>query len=368
MKKNRKKNLKSGFTTGTAAAAATAAALTMLLENKSVIKVRVKILSGGFLTIPVKNCFKIDKDRACAMVVKNAGDDPDVTNRAEIGAYVTISDFSGSNGKKEIIISGGNGVGVVTKPGLEISVGMHAINFGPLKMILNSVLKVLNKNKADIRVNVEIFVPEGENLAQKTLNSRLGILGGISILGTTGIVRPLSHDAYTATIKAALSVAKAEQREIVVFTTGRRSERFSMKLLPDLFDDSFIQIGDFFKYSLTCAVEIGFNKIYIAVFFAKAVKMAQGFAHTHAAKSELSLKSLSSWVKEAVADKELADAIEQANTARHAFDIIMEKDPEIISVVGKKMVDSAKKFAGSNQHITGIIFDYNGGVVFNSGK
>ncbi len=365
MEKNRK-DLKSGFTTGAAASAGTIAALIMLIENRLISETKIKILSGGFLTIPVKNCFRIDRNKACAIVIKNAGDDPDVTNKAEIGTNVTISNTSGSYGEKEIIISGGSGVGVVTKPGLEIPVGLPAINSGPLKMILNSVLEVLNNNDLHIRVKVEVFVPDGENLAKKTLNSRLGILGGISILGTTGIVRPMSHDAYTATIKAALSVAKAEKRKVVVFTTGRRTERFSMELLSSFFDDSFIQIGDFFKYSLTCAVKIGFDTIYIAVFFAKAVKMAQGFAHTHAAKSELSLKSLSSWIKETAGDKSLADEIEQANTARHAFDIIMGKNPDIISIVGKKMVVSAKKFTGTHQHITGIIFDYNGKVVFNS--
>ncbi len=151
-------------------------------------------------------------------------------------------------------------------------------------------------------------MPKGRLLAEKTLNARLGILGGISILGTTGIVRPMSHEAYEATIVSSLSVARAGGCGRVVLTTGRRSERFAQSAMPDLPEIAFIQIGDFFKISLEAAAQKGIAGITLAVLFGKAVKMAQGFAHTHAAKSDLSLAVLSEWAMEVTSDQGIQQA------------------------------------------------------------
>ena len=195
-------------------------------------------------------------------------------------------------------------------------------------------------------MRTEIFVPRGKKLAEKTLNARLGILGGISILGTTGIVRPMSHEAFIATIKSALSVARASGLSRVVLTTGRRSERFSQAHWRRIPPEAFIQIGDFFKLSLAAAAKKGFSHITLAVFFGKALKMAQGVPHTHAAKSSLVLSQLSGWAWEVTKDSGLSEKISAANTARHAFDIIRENHPEVISHVGQQIVKSAKSFAG----------------------
>ena len=167
-------------------------------------------------------------------------------------------------------------------------------------MIVQAIKDVLDELPA-MQVEticVEVFVPRGKFLAEKTLNARLGIIGGISILGTTGVVRPMSHEAYETTIASSLSVARAGSCTQVVLTTGRRSERFAQDAIRNLPEIAFIQIGDFFKISLEAAVQKGVSTITLAVLFGKAVKMAQGFAHTHAAKSDLSLTVLSEWAME----------------------------------------------------------------------
>ena len=292
-------HLKSGFTTGTAAAAAAKAAAILLVSGCAPDVVDIRLLTGDSIRIPVHRSRLISGCQAVATVIKDAGDDPDVTHGAEIGAVVTCyrrsNDFTmqeeaGGKRHPRIVITGGEGVGQVTLPGLEIPPGQAAINLGPRKMIDQAIEDVLDVRFVDDKITVQIFVPEGRRLAEKTMNARLGILGGISILGTTGIVRPMSHEAYVATIASSLSVARAAGCSQVVLTTGRRSERFAQSVFPVLPALGFIQIGDFFKLALQAASQNGFTRITLAVLFGKAVKMAQGFAHTHAAKADLSLR------------------------------------------------------------------------------
>ena len=306
---------------------------------------------------------------AICSVIKDAGDDPDVTHKAEIGARVSLLDSdarSGTGKRPQVIISGGEGVGRVTKPGLEVDPGQPAINPGPQKMIAQAIEEVLKKHRLDGTVCTEIFVPQGKKLAEKTLNARLGILGGISILGTTGVVRPMSHDAFIATIESALSVARACGLNQVVLTTGRRSERFAQDFWGRIPPEAFIQIGDFFKMSLTSAAQKGFDQITLAVFFGKALKMAQGVPHTHAAKSAMTMNRLADWVLDISGDQKLSKTVLAANTARHAFDLLQKPCPEAISHVGRQIVEAAKKFAGINLKIRSVIFDYHGNIYFDS--
>ncbi len=372
--------LKSGFTTGTAAAAAAKAALIRIVTGKNPVLVDIPLLTGDRIRIPVHDCKLISGCSASATIIKDAGDDPDVTHGAEIGAIVTLCPDAGfqehpqgETGKESlnITITGGEGVGQVTLPGLEIPPGEPAINPGPRKMIVQAVKDVLDElpQKQIDKVSaicVEVFVPRGKILAQKTLNARLGIIGGISILGTTGIVRPMSHEAYEATIASALSVARAGGCNQVILTTGRRSERFAQTAIPGLPEIAFIQIGDFFKISLEAASQKGFSTITLAVLFGKAVKMAQGFAHTHAAKSDLSLAVLSERAMAVTGDKDFSLRLGLANTARHALSMIMESNPELIPDVGKRMIAAARRFAGKKAAIHGMIFDYTGTVLYTS--
>ena len=358
------KRLKKGFTTGAAAAAATKAALLLLVSGKKPESVEILFLNGEKKHIDIKSVKKMSENKAAAIVVKDAGDDPDITHKAEIGANVILSDLKPS----AVNITGGNGVGKITKPGLELPVGEPAINPGPRTMIQNSVTDVFARfNTGHTRVDIEIFVPKGKILAKKTLNARLGILGGISILGTTGIVTPMSHDAYIATIKSGVSVAAAIGMDTLFFTTGRRSERFAMMLFPKFKEEAFIQTGDFFKASLDMAcLNPEIKTIVYTIFFGKAVKMALGFEHTHAAKSELTLKKLSKWANTVTKNKSLAKNIADANTARHAFSYIYPKYPEVISFVGKKIKENAKGFTDFKKDIRVIILDFDGKVAFDT--
>jgi cobalt-precorrin-5B (C1)-methyltransferase len=227
-------------------------------------------------------------------------------------------------------------------------------------MISNSINEMLAAHPTDVGIHVEVFVPEGERLAKKTLNARLGIVGGLSILGTTGIVRPMSHEAYVATIEKAMDVARAAGLKHLVLTTGRRSERFAQDRWPELADESFIQIGDFFQVAMAAAASRGFSSVSLAVFFGKAVKMAQNVPHTHAAKSELTLKTLARWTLEKTSNPELADRIEASNTARHAFDPLKESAPVVIAHVAEQARRCAVGFSGNKVRVHCVIFDYDG--------
>jgi cobalt-precorrin-5B (C1)-methyltransferase len=368
-----KRKLKTGFTTGTAAAAAAKGALSYLLEGHMPSSVNIELLTGDKMAIPIHHCERKAENKAKCTVIKDAGDDPDVTHKAEIGANVTLEAPPAPSGTQTnhhhgIQISGGVGVGKITKPGLEMPPGEPAINSGPRKMINQAIKDTLAKHDIQRGVSVEVFVPKGAEIAKKTLNARLGILGGISILGTTGLVRPMSHDAFIATINSALSVARASGNSKVILTTGRRSERYAQQLWPFLPEEAFIQIGDFFKRSLEMAAGQGFAQITLAVFFGKALKMAQGVPHTHAAKSRLTLDKLSEWARRITRNSNLSQKIIAANTARHAFDMIYPDHPEVIAQVGKQVISSAKMFAGKTVQIHCLIFDYEGNVAYDSTK
>ena len=364
--KQRKQRLRTGFTTGAAAAAAAKGALHCLLAGEKPDHVRIAFLTGDKIRIDIDSIAVENDGSAVCTVVKDAGDDPDITHRAVVGARVSMGGAGDEESPPLVAITGGIGVGTVTKPGLEVPVGQPAINSGPRQMITAEVRELLRRYGRSHSVRVEVFVPEGVRLAQKTLNPRLGILGGLSILGTTGIERPMSHDAYIATIESSLSVARAAGLDHAVLTTGRRSERFAQMLWEDLREEAFIQIGDFFKASLTAAAGSGFCSVALTVFFGKAVKMAQGTPHTHAARSSLTLERLSVWTREITGDGDLAEAVACANTARHAFDLLNGRHQAVISHVGRTMVDAAGRFAGPGLAIRGVIFDYSGAPVFDS--
>ena len=362
-----KKKLRSGFTTGTAAAAAVKGALRLLTENRAPKAVYIAFLSEGGVTIPLERVERLSKTKAICTVIKDAGDDPDITHRAEIGAEVELSMRAASaEGPVGLQIEGGEGVGTVTKPGLEMPPGAPAINPGPRRMIRAAVNDVLAGRRRAFKVRARIFVPRGEILARKTLNARLGIIGGISILGTTGIVRPMSHAAYTATIRSALSVAAASGSRTAVLTTGRRSERFAQAALPDLAAESFVQIGDYFRFAIEAAAALRTRSVIIAVFFGKALKMAQGIPHTHAAKAALVLEQLAEWTQAATGDASLTLDIRDANTARQAFELLKDRAPFMFGTVARRIVRSAARFAKNPMAVRCILFDYDGRIACNS--
>jgi cobalt-precorrin-5B (C1)-methyltransferase len=363
-RRNKKRKLREGFTTGTAAAAATKGALQLLLTGFPLSPISVTLPEARVLKLPLHRYSHEGNIFICS-VVKDGGDDPDVTHGAEIGARVRI--LGATEGDTEIVFRAGEGVGRVTKPGLPVKVGEPAINPVPRQMIQWAVEEVLDACGVDKaqKIEVEIFVTDGEALAKKTLNHRLGIVGGLSILGTTGIVRPLSNRAYRETIKAALSVAQSAGDELVL-STGGKSERFARRLLTHLSEESFVQIADFYGFSLKAAAKSGFSKVTHAVFIGKLVKMAMGLHYTHASSGNMDLGIIGKIAIETGESAELSGRLARANTARHSLEIMEETGTKskIIPRLVEKAIEVSKKHSKGKLDIHLLLFDYSGQLIF----
>jgi cobalt-precorrin-5B (C1)-methyltransferase len=301
--------LRSGYTTGACAAAAAQAATIALLQQETVNQVQTDLPGAAQASFKVNRCV-FDRGQASCSVIKDAGDDPDVTHGAEIWATVSWKDEPGIN------ITGGRGVGVVTKPGLEIPAGMAAINPVPRQIIERSVTKVTRNKLKGKGIQVTISVPSGEKLAKRTLNPRLGILGGISILGTTGIVIPYSVNAYKACISQALDVAVACGCHQVVLTTGRRSERFAQSELA-LAEECFVQAGDFIGYSLEECVRSGLHKVIVWGMTGKISKLAAGHLYTNISDSKVDIGFLAGVAAGCGVPSETINYLKAAVTANH---------------------------------------------------
>lgn len=311
--KVRKQALRTGWTTGTCAAAAAKAASTALITGESQNTVEIGLPSGRRVRFPVAECTLTAREQAQAVVVKDAGDDPDVTHGARLTVTVRWRDLPG------IELDGGVGVGVVTKPGLGLEVGAAAINPVPRAMITQSVGEAIDLTQRGI--TVVISVPGGEKMARKTTNARLGIIGGISILGTTGIVRPFSTASWRASVEQAISVLAAQGEDTVVLCTGGRTEKGAMRLLPDLPEVCFVEVGDFTGAALRRAVEHGLTRVVFAGMAGKLTKLAAGVLMTHYTRSKVSLDLLRDITLAAGGDQDLAERVADANTARHAAEL-----------------------------------------------
>jgi cobalt-precorrin-5B (C1)-methyltransferase len=253
---------------------------------------------------------------ALAGVVKDAGDDPDVTHGAEIFATVRRVPEPG------IHLRGGPGVGIVTRRGLELPVGSPAINPVPQCMIRQAVADLLGTDRPEPGVDVTISVPGGEELAQRTFNARLGIVGGISILGTTGIVRAMSTAAWRASVLQAIDVAAANDVRHIVLSTGGRSERFAQRLYPELPEMAFVEMGIFTGASLQRAAERGVGRVSLCGMIGKLSKTAAGKMQTHVAGNQVDCAFLAGVARDLGAPPGLVDAVAAANTARHVQELI----------------------------------------------
>src|SRR5574337_255256 len=259
-----------GYTTGSCATAAAKAAAIGLFTGNIPDEVEIDTPIGTKLRLKIYHKQLSADDAACA-VQKDAGDDPDVTNGCYVHAKVE------RNFTQTIEIDGGEGVGRVTKPGLQVPVGHAAINPVPRRMIESAVREVVGK---DTGVKVIISVPNGSTLAEKTFNPKLGIVGGISIIGTTGIVRPMSEDAFKTSLLCGLDIAQGIGYETVVLVPGSLGER-SMLNLVNIPKDQIIQISNFVVFMLDAAQKRHFKKVILAGHPGKLVKLLLGDFHTH---------------------------------------------------------------------------------------
>ena len=308
-----KRGTRTGFTTGACSAAAARAAVLGLVHG-AVPGVVECLLPNGQLVEFTVNDGRTDGERAHAMVIKDAGDDPDCTDKAHLTADVCLRrDLPG-----EVSLQGGFGVGTVTMPGLGLAVGGPAINPVPRRNIEHNVRLAGESLLDEAGFEVTLSVPQGLEMAKKTLNARLGILGGISILGTSGIVKPYSTAAYRASVVQGVQVAATTGAGVVVLTTGGRTEKFVMEEMPELPQACFVQMGDFLRYALGAAVKAGLPRVVIGGMVGKLTKIAQGETITHAGRAEVDTGLLADLCAGIGVPADVCADIRAAETARYA--------------------------------------------------
>jgi cobalt-precorrin-5B (C1)-methyltransferase len=343
--------LRRGWTTGTCAAAAAKAAFAALVTGEFPDPVEVTLPRGERPSFALATTRK-NQGAATAGVIKDAGDDPDVTHGALVCATVRLAP-RGSG----IVFRAGKGVGMVTRPGLPVAPGEPAINPVPRQMIRDAIGEVAAQSRYAADAEVEISIPGGEALATKTLNGRLGIVGGLSILGTTGIVVPYSCSAWIHSIHSGINVARAAGLDHIVGSTGANSESGAQKLygLPDI---ALIDMGDFAGGMLKYLRRHPVPRVTIAGGVAKVSKLAQGLTDLHSKRGEVDLLALAELAKAAGGSADLRDRIVTANTAAQAFALAAAAG----IALGDKVARAAQKtaadvVAGCDIAIEIVVFD-----------
>lgn len=350
-----RRGMRTGYTTGACSAAAAKAATMALITGVAPSEVTIHLPIGRDATFVLHSC-EMYPVGCCCSVIKDAGDDPDVTHGAEIWADVQWTDTPG------IHVRGGEGVGVVTLPGLGLEVGGPAINPVPRRMITESVLQATVGALGERGLTVEISVPKGAELAKKTLNGRLGIVGGISILGTTGIVQPYSTASWQASVEQAIDVAAANGAQHIVLCTGGRAERFARAIL-ELPPVAFVEMGPFTGKALRRSVRDGLKRVSLAGMVGKFSKLAQGNFQIHARESQVDPRFLAEVARSAGASNELAGRIEDANTARHVQEMVREHFPAFFEALAVRVATQAHAYVQGHLQIDAILFDFDGMVL-----
>jgi cobalt-precorrin-5B (C1)-methyltransferase len=308
-----RKTLRRGWTTGACAAAAAKAAAIALQSGAFPEAVDIPLPRGGRAVFSVAEGW-LSENEATAVVIKDAGDDPDVTHGARI--TVTLSPRQ----EPGLAYRAGPGVGVVTLPGLGLEVGEPAINPVPRQMIAAAIGEVVSLDSSGFLVTVA--VPGGEEMAAKTSNPRLGIVGGISILGTTGIVKPFSTAAWRASVAQAVDIAAARNLDTVVLATGSRTDRAAQRYFSHLDPGCFIEVGDFTGFAIRRAAKKGLETVVLVAMPGKLAKLASGIGMTHWTRSQVPLEVFVEAVREVGGPSDLAEQVSRAKTARHAFEIL----------------------------------------------
>ena len=300
-------SLHSGLTTGTCATAAAIAATIKLLKSETPEEVPVVLPNGETIHVAV------GYGEDCAYCVKDAGDDPDVTNGLEIGA---VAEHTLMQGKRSlIVIEGGMGVGTFTLPGFDYPPGSPAINKAPREMICKNIEPLIDEHTP---LNITVFVPQGEEIARRTFNPRLGIEGGISIIGVSGIVKPFSEEAFIDSIRKCMTVAKASGSDRVVINSGGKSERFVKGLYPDLPAQAFVEYGNYIGETLKIAHELDIRNVTLGVMLGKAVKLAAGHLDTHSRRATMDKAFVKQLLDEAHCDVDITPI----TLARELWDLL----------------------------------------------
>ena len=357
MQVKKAKGTRKGYTTGACSAAATRAATIGLLTGKVPEKIESLLPNGQrvIFTVIEGSC---NSQHAHAVIIKDAGDDPDCTNKAHLTADVDL--LTGQS--DQVILSGGQGVGTITMRGLGLEVGGPAINPVPRKNIEDNVREVATELLKQHGLKVTISVPGGEKMAKKTLNDRLGIINGISILGTTGIVHPYSTAAFRASVVQGIEVAANQGLDTVVLTTGGRTEKFTLRERPDLQPACFVQMGDFLGPALDAAKENQLHHIIIGGMVGKLTKIAQGETITHARRNPVNTELLADMAATIGADQATCEAIKAGQTARFAGECMDELglSSAFYQELSKRVVDTLKSRYPNDFIYTILVCDFDG--------
>ncbi|HUQ06286.1 MAG TPA: cobalt-precorrin-5B (C(1))-methyltransferase [Kofleriaceae bacterium] len=348
-----RRGLRTGFTTGACSAAAAKAAARFLVRGDTLTAIETTLPNRSHVTFPLARLERIGALARCG-IVKDAGDDPDCTHGAELVAEVELRDAPG------IELRGGDGVATVTRPGLGLDVGGSAINPVPRRNITEMVAEELAGGGAI----VTIHVPRGEEMAKETSNARLGLLGGISILGTTGIVQPYSTAAWKASVVQEIDVAATAGARTLVLTTGGKSEQYAMALHPELSAHAFVQVGDFIGVGLKQCARRSVGRAVIVGMIGKLSKMAGGRMQTHQAGSDVDLGLLADLAAEAGADAALAGQIRAANTARHVLELTRAAGIGALpSLICARVALAARRHTGGTLEVHALLVDFGGALL-----
>ncbi len=349
-----KSDLRTGYTTGSCAAAAAAAACQSLLSRRKLKNVTIRLPGGQTPKFEVEDVMFFDGG-AQASVRKDAGDDPDVTHQSLI--VVTVKPLPAGAG---IVIKAGAGVGTVSRPGLPVAVGEPAVNPVPRRMICESISAASSAHGRAADFEVEIAIPGGEELAKRTWNPRLGIVGGLSILGTTGIVKPYSCAAWIASIHRGIDVARAAGAQHVAASTGSQSEAAIQKFyhLPDY---AMLEMGDFAGGMLKYLRRHPLPYLTIAGGFGKLSKLAQGAMDLHSARSQVDFNFLGQLTERATGSAKRGRSVARANTAMQALET---GGAELAGSVAEKAVDTVEEvLPGVSISVEIVIFDRGGQMI-----
>ncbi len=351
--------LRSGFTTGTCVTAAAKACFLALQEQQFPEKVSVTLPQGestNFLIFPEE---KTDT-RASCVVIKDAGDDPDVTHGKEIGCELILTDKPG------ICFERGKGIGKVTLPGLQVNVGEPAINPVPRKMLSEMLSELLELYEEDRGLIVKPFVPEGEELAKKTFNPRVGVVGGISIIGTSGKVIPFSNEAFLASIKQQIAVSEKSEYNEVVLCSGKRSELILQREFSYLPSTNYIHYGNLVGDTLKLVTNSGIKKIHLGMMLGKAIKLAEGHLNTHSKHNIFNAEFASRIAAECSYPETIVDEIKKLTLANALNTLIpLSKNEPYYQTLGKICFKQCKALIPDYTEFTfTLILDNDISIVF----
>jgi cobalt-precorrin-5B (C1)-methyltransferase len=340
------KKLRTGYTTGSCAAAAAKAAVFMLFSGQEISRMEIDTPKGWKLNLDVQKPYRDELSAGC-FVIKDAGDDPDVTDGIEVHARATR--IQG----QDIVIRGGRGIGTVTRPGLLVPPGEPAINPVPRSMILNEVKKVLPVGAG---VEIEISIPQGAEIARKTFNPKLGIIGGISLLGTTGIVEPMSEEALKDTVALELRCKRAAGDDKVVLVPGSYGERFCEKWLG-ISPDRFVKISNYLGFALEKCAELGFTSILLAGHLGKLVKPAAGIFYTHSRVSDTRMEILTAYLGVLGMKTEQLREIMNCQTTEEAIKLVDRTGyQELYQVIAEKCAQRCAAYVYDQLEVGVVLF------------